>query len=353
MLGLDPKGARITWTVFLVSLFIFLAYKVRHTLLVFSLALFFAYMLSPAVNLVERLAPPRLSRNVILAVVYILFIGAMVGIGFGIGSAVSDQATNLVSKLPALSKSNDPLAALPLPHFLDPLRARIADTIREEVERLNTQAFPLLKEALTHVAAGAGSIIEFVLIPILAFFFLKDGAVIRQTIVNWTAHGSNAVILDEIFGDMHVLLGHYIRALVILSAATFTVYTLFLEFTGAQYSVLLGGLAALLEFVPVVGPLAAAVIIILVLGLTGYSHLIAVIVFIVLYRFFQDYVLSPNLMGSGVELHPLLVLFGVLAGEQIAGIPGMFFSVPVLAALRIVYVHLQRSRVRRETAVIE
>ena len=353
MLGIDPKAARITWTVFLVSLFIFLAYMARHTLLIFALALFFAYMLSPVVRLVERFAPPRLSRNAILAVVYVLFIAAIGGIGFGIGSAVADQASNLISKLPDLVKSHDPLANLPLPHFLDPLHNRIVDGIRQQVARLNTDAFPIIKAALTRVAASAGSLLQFVLIPILAFFFLKDGAAIRQAIVNWTTHGHNRKILEEIFDDVHVLLGHYIRALVTLSAATFTVYTLFLQFTGAEYSVLLGGLAALLEFVPVVGPLVAAVVIFVVAGVTGYSHLIAVIIFIICYRFFQDYVLSPYLMGTGVELHPLLVLFGVLAGERIAGISGMFFSVPVIAALRIVYIHLQRSRGRRETVVVE
>jgi len=140
------------------------------------------------------------------------------------------------------------------------------------------------------------------------------------------------------------MLGHYIRALVILSSATFVVYALFLEFSGAQYSLLLGGVAAVLEFIPVVGPLSAAVIIVMVEGFTGYSHVILLLVFFVVYRMFQDYVLSPYLMGSGVELHPLLVLFGVLAGEQIGGIPGMFLSVPVLAILRVLYVRLQRRR---------
>ena len=67
-------------------------------------------------------------------------------------------------------------------------------------------------------------------------------------------------------------------------------------------------------------------------------------VFLIVYRLFQDYVLSPYLLSSGVELHPLLVLFGVLAGEQVAGIPGMFFSVPVIAALRIIVVRMMRTQ---------
>jgi predicted PurR-regulated permease PerM len=69
-----------------------------------------------------------------------------------------------------------------------------------------------------------------------------------------------------------------------------------------------------------------------------------IVVILIVYRLFQDYVLSPFLMSSGVELHPLLVLFGVLAGEQVAGIPGMFFSVPVIAGLRIIVIRMRRPK---------
>ena len=82
----------------------------------------------------------------------------------------------------------------------------------------------------------------------------------------------------------------------------------------------------------------------LVAGLSGYPHLLWIVIFLVVYRLFQDYVLSPYLLSSGVELHPLLVLFGVLAGEQVAGIPGMFFSVPVIAALRVIFIRLRRQQ---------
>lgn len=346
MLGIDVKAARAAWTVFLLGLSIFLVWAARRTFFIFALALFFAYILTPVLRFVQSIVPPRFSRNATLAIVYLLFIGVISAIGFGVGSAIADQATNLVSRLPDLVKSNDPLAGVPLPHFLDPYRSRILEAIREQVNALNKEAFPIIRTALASIAAKAGGILEFVLIPILGFFFLKDGTVIRQTIVDWTTSGRNSVILDEIFDDVHVLLGHYIRALVILSAATFTVYSLFLQFTGGQYAMLLGGVAAILEFIPVVGPLVASVVIIVVEGATGYSHILLVIVFLLCYRMFQDYVLSPYLMGVGVELHPLLVLFGVLAGDQIAGIPGMFFSVPVIAALRVVYVHLKRARTR-------
>ena len=72
--------------------------------------------------------------------------------------------------------------------------------------------------------------------------------------------------------------------------------------------------------------------------------MLGVIIFLAAYRLFQDYILSPHLMGQGVEVHPLLVLFGVFAGAEVAGIPGTFLSVPVLALVRIVYLRMRKSR---------
>jgi predicted PurR-regulated permease PerM len=347
MLGIDRQAARITWTVFLMALLIFMIWLARESIIVFTLAIFFAYMLWPLVNLVQRFAPPRFSRGLSLAVVYVLLVACIVGIGSGIGSTVAEQAANLAEELPALVQAKDPLATLPLPAALDPIRDRIVTNIRTQLGNLDKEAFPIIKQAAQQLLAHASLILFVVLVPILSFFFLKDGPAIREALVTWTTDGTDSNVLDNILDDIHAMLGHYIRALVILSLATFTCYTLFLQFTGGRYAILLGGVAAMLEFIPVVGPLVAAVIIILVEGFSGHPHLVWIPIFVTIYRVFQDYVLSPYLMGAGVELHPLLVLFGVLAGEQIGGVPGMFFSVPVIATLRVIYVRLERERKAR------
>jgi predicted PurR-regulated permease PerM len=110
------------------------------------------------------------------------------------------------------------------------------------------------------------------------------------------------------------------------------------------YALLLAAIAGMLEFIPMIGPFTAAVTIVLVAGFSGYPHLLWVLIFLGVYRLFQDYVLSPRLMSSGMELHPLLVMFGVFAGGEIGGIPGTFLSVPVLALVRILYRRLERAQ---------
>jgi predicted PurR-regulated permease PerM len=110
-----------------------------------------------------------------------------------------------------------------------------------------------------------------------------------------------------------------------------------------RYGVLLAAVACLLEFIPMVGPLTASILILLV-SLVAQSHVLAVLIFLVAYRMLQDYVISPHLMQRGVEVHPLLVLFGVFAGAEISGIAGTFLSVPVLAVVRIIYIRIRKAR---------
>jgi predicted PurR-regulated permease PerM len=133
---------------------------------------------------------------------------------------------------------------------------------------------------------------------------------------------------------------------VILSIATFTAYAIVFSVLGMPFALLLSGFAALLEFIPAVGPFVAGMTIIVAALFSGFEHFIILIVFLGLYRIFQDYVLNPYLMSAGVELHPLLVLFGILAGSELFGVPGMFFSVPVMAALRLIILRLRRRQVR-------
>jgi len=246
--------------------------------------------------------------------------------------------------LPDLLKNRDWINQIPMPEWMEPVRARIVQWLQAELDNGGQDVLPYVKSLGGQLVSGAKYVVYLILIPILAFFFLKDGHQMREQFVAGIVEESRRPVVDGILGDINRLLGEYIRALVLLSVSGFITYVIFLSVTGAPYAVLLSGVAAIGEFLPVVGPAAAGAIALLVTGLAGYNHLLALVIFWIVFRMFQDYVVSPYLMGRGVELNPVLVLFGVLAGEQIAGVTGMFFSVPVIATLRVLFVRLQRSR---------
>src|SRR5215468_9481431 len=101
MLGFDRTAARYTWTAVLVILLLVLIYQVRATLFLFILAVLFAYLLSPAVNLLDRAMPNR-ARAWALALVYVTFVALMIVLISQIGSRVVEQAKLLAGKFPTM-----------------------------------------------------------------------------------------------------------------------------------------------------------------------------------------------------------------------------------------------------------
>jgi predicted PurR-regulated permease PerM len=340
LLGIDRRALQAAWTLFLFALALFVVYHIGRTLIIFAVAVIFAHLLAPVVNFVERIFPASFPRIAALGLVYVALIALLILAFIPIGNRISQEAATLTARLPDALKG-DPLANFPFPKWLEPFRPEVTDFVRDRLADLGQTIGPRLAEAGTSLIRGIGSVLAVVLIPILSFFFLKDGPYIRDAIVD-SFDARRRELVDAIFSDIHLLLAQYIRALVVLSLATFIFYSAFLAVIGGPYPVLLAGIAALLEFIPAVGPLAGAVTIVIAAAATGFGHIWIVVIFLAIYRIFQDYVLSPYLMSAGVELHPLLVLFGVLAGEQLLGIPGMFFSVPAMAALRMVILRLRR-----------
>jgi predicted PurR-regulated permease PerM len=325
----------------MVLLLLWLVYVVRTTLFVFVLAVLFAYLLAPLVNLLDRFLPGR-TRTPALALAYVIFVGA-VALGVGqIGARVVDQANRLAKDLPARIEAwkAPPSGA---PGVFDKYKTQLIEKAQAEISQRSSDLLAALAQAGLKVLAVASGLIYAVIIPVLAFFFLKDGRLIRQRILGAVGEGPRGALLEDVLADLNALLAHYMRALVALSLATFTAYAVFFTILGMPYGVLLATLAGMLEVIPMLGPVTACVIVFLVALISG-AHPWATLIFLVLYRMFQDYFLSPHVMGRGVELHPLLVMFGVYAGAEVGGVAGMVLSVPLLALARILFLRIRKAR---------
>jgi predicted PurR-regulated permease PerM len=197
----------------------------------------------------------------------------------------------------------------------------------------------MMKEIGAKAFRFVGGLIYIVLIPILAFIFVKDGPQIRQIFMGELDSGKKRSQVGQLLWELHDALSHYVRAVGFLCLATLVAYAIFFSVAGVPYGILLAGVAAVAEVLPLIGPLGAAVIALFVAGASGYEHLLWIVAFIAAYRVFQDYVLSPKLMSGNIGVHPALVIFGLLAGEQLGGVAGIFLSIPVMAVLIILYRH--------------
>jgi predicted PurR-regulated permease PerM len=334
--GLDRHAASYTWTVLFILLLLAVVYLIRETLFVFALALLFAYLLWPLVHFIDQRLPGQ-SRVPALAIVYLSLVGVLVTVGIAVGSRVVLEANALAQKIPDLLSRLEktiPLITTPsLPTFKD----TVILTLQRQLVEHSRDLLSLLPNLALGFLSHTGSLIYIVLVPILGFFFLKDGSGFRNSLLEMLTEGSRRDGIREIAADVHLLLAQYMRALVLLAAAVFVAYGIFLTLIGVPYGILLAAIAFLLEFIPLLGPLVAVISILIIAALSGFHHLLCLLIFLIAFRVFQDYVLSPHLLSKGAKLQPVVIIFGILAGSQIAGISGSVLAIPILAILRIVY----------------
>jgi predicted PurR-regulated permease PerM len=330
----DPKTARVIFTALIFALALAFLYGAHETLTLFLFAILFAYFVEP---IVAALCGPLRGRIQAIGAVYILLIGILVGFGFLVGPRIAREGTSLVQSLPILLDkmgSGQLVSQVGNKHGWSwQTQAQIqAFLVAHRAEILNYG-----KILGSKLAAPAGHIWWLILIPILSLFFLKDGRAMARNIIDFGRDSGERWTLRGIVGDVNVMLGSYIRAQLILASLTLVAYTAVLTLMRVPYAFILGPLAGIFEFVPVVGPALAAVIVFVIAILSSYPHLLGLFLFLGCWRMVQDYVNAPRIMGRSLEVAPIVQIFGVLAGAEIAGVVGALISVPVIATLRILW----------------
>lgn len=309
-------------------------YVARATLIAFLFAIFFAYLMSPLVAQLERMLK---GRGRAIAVIYTLLLVLVIVFFVLVGPKVTHEGARLGQSLPTLMSklSTGELArqigadhgwSKASTEFVQSFLISHQDDITQFAQRLGLRLADLAKQAWL-----------FFIVPLLSIFFLKDGRMFSDFLLSTVQSRPQREFLQNVLNDLNQMLAHFIRAQLTLAALTMIVYTVFFEVMRVPNPVALGVFGGSLEFIPVVGPLVAAIAIMAVALVLSYSHWVVLLIFLGLWRLIQDYVSSPRIMGDSMELHPLAAIFGVMAGGEVAGILGVYLSIPVMAALRIVF----------------
>jgi predicted PurR-regulated permease PerM len=329
----DGRTARVLITVLLFALGLGFLYVARQTLMAFLFAIFFAYLMSPVVSHLEKLLH---GRGRAIAVIYLLLLGLVVLFFVSMGPRIGREGARLVQSLPALGQLSSGQIAEQLGQQHG-WNGKAVDLLRDYLASHSDEIVKLAQTVGLHVADVAKQAWLLVVVPLLSIFFLKDGLAFSEILLDLVQSRLQRELLQGVLSDLNQMLAHFIRAQLTLAALTMAMYSGGLGLMRVPYALVLGTVGGLLEFIPVVGPLVAAVTIVGVALLMGYKHWLVLIVFLGIWRLIQDYVSSPRIMGHSMELHPLAAIFGVMAGGEVAGILGIFLSIPVMASLRIVF----------------
>jgi predicted PurR-regulated permease PerM len=316
-------------------------YAARRTLILFLFAIFFAYLINPFVGRLEKVVH---SRNWAVTIIYLLLLVALGVFGFLVGPRIARQSARLGESLPGLM---DKVNAGQLSGQIGQLAARIGkqhdwseDTqarIQNFLMSRRDQLSRLAQRIGLRAAEAAQELWVLFLVPILAIFFLRDGGSFHEVLLTTVQSRTQREFLQDVLQDLNQMLAQFIRAQLTLAGLSLVAYTSVLGIMRVPYALMLGTAGGALEFIPVAGPLIAGAAMMAVAVLVGYHYWPYLLLFLVVWRLIQDYVISPRVMGVSVELHPLAALFGILAGGEIAGILGVYLSIPVMASLRIVW----------------
>lgn len=331
---IDARAGRILTTALLFALALGFLYVARHTLIAFLFAILLAYLVDPAVSRLQRWTR---SRGLAIAAIYLLLAGLLATFFFFVGPRIGRQAQKLTQTLPAMLDqvgSGNIAITFGIEHGWNLPTIR---TVQDFLASHRRDLIAIAQNVGIRIADIAKNSWLLIIIPILAVFFLKDGGKFAEAAASMVETKPQREFLDGVRKDLNEMLAHFIRAQLTLALFSFVVYLAFMAALRVPYALMLATAGGFLEFIPIVGPLVAAAVILLVALLTSYPHWLILLIFLAGWRLVQDYVITPRIMGSSLELHPLAALFGILAGGEIAGVLGVYLSIPVMASLRIVW----------------
>ena len=337
---------RIVVILLAVGALLWVVYKLTTVLLLVVLSVFFAYLVAPLVDLVQR--PVRLGkrervmpRGLAIGIVYVVLFS-------GIGLAIYFLAPQLGAQFPEfkqeatayykdITNTSDRLNRYFMQHRMP---EGVVKAINNTVLGLISKGGEIVSVAFERMLGWIIFLPWLVLIPILSFFFLKDADTFRRSVLAMLPRGRLRWRGDELFQDINSTLAAYIRAQLTACLLVGAICSVGFALLGLPSPLVLGLIAGMLEFVPLVGPLVVALLAAaLALLQSGFGMAFVVLLFLGVLRIVEDYVIYPRLIGQGIHLHPLAVILAILAGAEIAGVAGIFLAIPVIAILTVSYRH--------------
>jgi predicted PurR-regulated permease PerM len=315
------------------------------------LSVFFAYLIDPLVRVIktpfdERNLEWLMPRSLAIVVAYV-FVFALIGLAIAyIAPKLTEQAKEFGTNLPTYAQSLRQ-RSLELNQRFD--RLRVPDAVQDEVNRKITDLGTGITETVGNFVLGSITYLPWlVLVPILAFFFLKEANAFRLSVLRIFPPGRWRYRAELVMADVNTTLAAYTRASLISCLIIAFICTVGFYFIGLKYALLLGILAGILEFVPLLGPVTVAIIVILTAAAGDHPrNAIWAAIFLACLRIVHDYVTYPRIVRGGIHLHPLAIILAVLAGEQVAGIPGVFLAIPIVAVGTVFYRHMLEHQGRK------
>ncbi|MCR4402204.1 MAG: AI-2E family transporter [Firmicutes bacterium] len=318
-----------------VALFLF---RVRAVLAPFVLALGLSYLMNPLVTYLEKRGAPRSAGTL---VVYVGFTLCVTLVGVYLFPRLLTQLETLTDVLPEQAQRVQARLVAFYTRFNrfnipEPLKGAVDDGIRRAEEgvadfaRRFVSALPGLLPKMTML----------ILVPVLAFYFTMDFPEIKMWLLSWIPSRWRSEVVGLLI-EVDQALGSFVRGQILVSAVVGVLIFLGLSIIGVDFALVIGIVAGIFNIVPYFGPVIGAIPAVISALLESPVLVIYVIILFVLVNQLESAVVGPNILGEQVGLHPVAVIFSVLAGGHLFGVTGILLAVPAAAVVKVIlrYLH--------------
>ncbi len=312
-------------------------YRVRAVLTPFLLALALSYVMNPVVTRLSRRGAPRSAGTLIVYVgvtLVIALIAAYVVPRFlaqleRLAQVVPEQAAQIQARLVSFyarfTRFNVP--------------GPVKDAVDEAILRVQGSIAELLRRAVTGVPALVPRMTMLALVPVLAFYFTMDFPEIKMWLLSWVPRRWRSEVVGVLI-EMDRALGSFIRGQLVVSAVVGVLISIGLSIIGVDFALVIGLLAGVLDIIPYFGPVIGALPAVVFALLKSPPLALYVVALFIVVNQLESGIVGPRIIGEHVGLHPVAVIFAVLAGGHLMGITGVLLAAPVAAVAKVILRYL-------------
>ncbi len=325
----------------------FLLYRIipplKGIILLFILGMIFAYLLDPLVSALESRGLPRIYSIITLFIVIGFFLYLA---GYYLFPLIRNEIAGLIESVESekIYAFAEQIRTYMRDNFTFMEEEQINSTIQEFLSVFQNIVLNISRKSLSVLQGMLSLITQIVIIPLIVFFVLKDGAKLKRSMVNLVPNKYFEMFL-HLFYKTDQQIGSYIRGQILDNAILAVFYSIGFYYLGIPFYIVFGAFSGMANIIPYIGPIIGASIPMTVAIIETGSLLIVpkIAVLFVIIQMIDNTFLQPTVVARSVDLHPLIIIFAVLTGGTMMGVIGMLFSVLVAGIIKVVIVEISWS----------
>jgi len=328
--------------IIVVAILFLLMYYFRQVLGVFVLSFLLSYIVTPAVRFIEKRG---LNRTLIVGLLYLIFVAIIVLSALILMPILWNELTTLQFSIQ--DSLSDPEMGKAIMAKIDSIQEKLSETIPmlkdydlksqididKTINGIASWVLNYIGQLIKTITSYSGEIIWIILsifiIPFITFFLLKDGRLIRETIIKILPTRYSQTGLELLY-DIDRQIGRFIRGKIAESILISILTATGLSILGIKYSLIIGSFAGLFNLIPYIGPVLITIPPVLI-AIYQYDifHVVITAVFLIVLQFIDHMIFVPFIVGKSVNLHPLVTVFVVFVCGKALGLLGLIAAVPL------------------------